>query len=464
MAPWRDGGTLPRATLVLAGLVTARTLAYVASFARAHATSHIYLYAARPSNHTAWISGACAAPCGLDCNAARADARARGLDYHSERRVVTCIDRPNEGKEFGGCVGATNARHLCRSLDRHHSLTLRPTLARPPPRHAHHRCRGRRGRFVAHAISHYERERGPAVVFAPTELTAHRRMTVVRELLTPPATVSANGSFAAAEAQPWPSDCIRARGEHRRDAASFSLTAAVAAAGGCVAVEGGRGEVRCTRTDTVERPIAIEDARWKRIVAADEGMPPSTAAADRTTGARRGGLGGGARRRQLLSAAAAAPPGGGVAWRRRTQTLTRATPNELGAWLVAHAPPAAPASRNTSHRSSGVDSGGEEDDDWCLNGVFRTSGEAIRRRPRGAYEGIARELAYENPEAGHFLERAALVVFAAPAATTAAEGRAAPAEEPSSSHRARRRTATQRAAAAEGGSSDTPGRGLRFSL
>ena len=129
-----------RAGLVLSGLVSDRTLRYVAAFARTRAARFIRLQAASPTNHTGGLAGPCVAPCGLDCTAVRAAnltsaTRVRGV-LDARTVDITCRDRPNRGKEFGG--------------------------------------------FVEWALERYDAREDGAVVFAPTELTAHRRAEVVR--------------------------------------------------------------------------------------------------------------------------------------------------------------------------------------------------------------------------------------------------------------------------------------------
>ena len=84
---------------------------------------------------------------------------------------------------------------------------------------------------------------------------------------------------------------------------------------------------------------------------------------------------------------------------RTNRTLVdvlRARPRQLGEWLRTHAPgpetTAAP---------------------FCYRGVFMTTAAAIRRRPALQYEAMRIELTKgANPEAAHFVERAALYLFA----------------------------------------------------
>ena len=325
-----------RAGLVLSGLVSDRTLRYVAAFARTRAARFIRLQAAAPTNHTGGLPGPCVAPCGLDCTAVRAanltsgGAATTARSARDARTVdITCRDRPNRGKEFGG--------------------------------------------FVEWALERYDARDDGAVVFAPTELTAHRRADVVRRLLQRaprpkprPRAASAEirrrwekedaAAAAAAANARWTAECMPppggggARGLVRES--NYSLTRALEAARLC---EARGGEVRCAHRHAVERPPPVQPAAYEQMDA------PYA-----------------------------------LEWWRREEAVTRAEPNELGAWLAAHAPTPAVAARGS-----------------CLKGVFRTTMAALRARPRAEFARIREQLWFENPEAGHFLERAALYVFAA---------------------------------------------------
>ena len=322
-----------RAGLVLSGLVSDRTLRYVAAFARTRAARFIRLQAAAPTNHTGGLAGPCVAPCGLDCTAVRAAnltsaTRVRGV-LDARTVDITCRDRPNRGKEFGG--------------------------------------------FVEWALERYDAREDGAVVFAPTELTAHRRAEVVRRLLQraprpkprPRSASAANrrrweeeDAAAAAQHARWTAECMPppggggARSGAGWAASNYSLTRALEAARLCEA----RGrEVRCAHRHAVERPPPVQPAAYEQMDA------PYA-----------------------------------LEWWRREEAVTRAEPNELGAWLSAHAPTPATAARGA-----------------CLKGVFRTTMAALRARPRAEFARIREQLWFENPEAGHFLERAALYVFAA---------------------------------------------------
>jgi hypothetical protein len=89
--------------------------------------------------------------------------------------------------------------------------------------------------------------------------------------------------------------------------------------------------------------------------------------------------------------------------------LAPAEPRGFTAWAAAHVPDATPASKR------------------CGNGIFLTSADQLRRRPRAFYEALLQQLAgAEAPEAGHYLERLAVAVFGANAPLPVAEHADAP--------------------------------------
>ena len=131
-------------------------------------------------------------------------------------------------------------------------------------------------------------------------------------------------------------------------ASNYSLTRALEAARLCEA----RGrEVRCAHRHAVERPPPVQPAAYEQMDA------PYA-----------------------------------LEWWRREEAVTRAEPNELGAALRARA------------------DAGHEPRAARAPGVFRTTMAALRARPRAEFARIREQLWFENPEAGHFLERAALYV------------------------------------------------------
>ena len=82
---------------------------------------------------------------------------------------------------------------------------------------------------------------------------------------------------------------------------------------------------------------------------------------------------------------------------QRPQVVCAALPNTVGQWLSKHAPLP----------------GGKSASPACYRGAFRTHGEALRKRPRDDYREIMHQLRLcSNPEASHFVERAALYLFA----------------------------------------------------
>ena len=83
--------------------------------------------------------------------------------------------------------------------------------------------------------------------------------------------------------------------------------------------------------------------------------------------------------------------------KQRPQVVCAAEPNTVGQWLVKHAPLP----------------GGETNSPACYRGAFRSHGEALTRRPRDDYRAAMLQLQQcSNPEASHFVERAALYLFA----------------------------------------------------
>ena len=82
---------------------------------------------------------------------------------------------------------------------------------------------------------------------------------------------------------------------------------------------------------------------------------------------------------------------------QRPQVVCAARPNTVGAWLGEHAP----------------SPGAKTDSPACYRGAFRSHGEALRKRSRDEYREIMNQLRLcSNPEASHFVERAALYLFA----------------------------------------------------
>ena len=83
--------------------------------------------------------------------------------------------------------------------------------------------------------------------------------------------------------------------------------------------------------------------------------------------------------------------------KQRPQVVCAAEPNTVGQWLVKHAPLP----------------GGETNSPACYRGAFRSHGDALVRRPRYEYQEAMHQLRMcSNPEASHFVERAALYLFA----------------------------------------------------
>jgi hypothetical protein len=83
--------------------------------------------------------------------------------------------------------------------------------------------------------------------------------------------------------------------------------------------------------------------------------------------------------------------------KQRPQVVCAAQPNTVGPWLAEHAP----------------SPGGKTDSPACYRGAFRSHGEALMKRPRDDYRKVMRQLQRcSNPEASHFVERAALYLFA----------------------------------------------------
>ena len=81
----------------------------------------------------------------------------------------------------------------------------------------------------------------------------------------------------------------------------------------------------------------------------------------------------------------------------RPQVVCAAQPNTVGQWLLKHAPLP----------------GGKSNSPACYRGAFRTHGQALLRRPRDDYREVMHQLRLcSNPEASHFVERAALYLFA----------------------------------------------------
>jgi hypothetical protein len=82
---------------------------------------------------------------------------------------------------------------------------------------------------------------------------------------------------------------------------------------------------------------------------------------------------------------------------QRPQVVCAALPNTVGQWLLKHAPLP----------------GGKSNSPACYRGAFRTHGQALLRRPRDDYREVMHQLRLcSNPEASHFVERAALYLFA----------------------------------------------------
>jgi hypothetical protein len=82
---------------------------------------------------------------------------------------------------------------------------------------------------------------------------------------------------------------------------------------------------------------------------------------------------------------------------QRPQVVCAAEPNTVGQWLMKHAP----------SPGEGTDSPA------CFRGAFRTHGDALRKRARNDYGHLMHQLKMcSNPEASHFVERAALYLFA----------------------------------------------------
>ena len=83
--------------------------------------------------------------------------------------------------------------------------------------------------------------------------------------------------------------------------------------------------------------------------------------------------------------------------KQRPQVVCAAQPNTVGPWLAEHA----------------TLPGGKTDSPACYRGAFRSHGEALMKRPRDDYRKVMRQLQLcSNPEASHFVERAALYLFA----------------------------------------------------
>ena len=83
--------------------------------------------------------------------------------------------------------------------------------------------------------------------------------------------------------------------------------------------------------------------------------------------------------------------------KQRSQVVCAAQPNTVGLWLAEHAP----------------SPGWKTDSPACYRGAFRSHGEALMKRPRDDYRRVMRQLQKcSNPEASHFVERAALYLFA----------------------------------------------------
>ena len=83
--------------------------------------------------------------------------------------------------------------------------------------------------------------------------------------------------------------------------------------------------------------------------------------------------------------------------KQRPQVVCAAQPNTVGPWLAEHAP-------SPGHNT---------DSPACYRGAFRSHGEALMKRPRDDYRKVMRQLQKcSNPEASHFVERAALYLFA----------------------------------------------------
>ena len=82
---------------------------------------------------------------------------------------------------------------------------------------------------------------------------------------------------------------------------------------------------------------------------------------------------------------------------QRPQVVCAANPNTVGQWLLKHAPVP----------------GGKSQAPACYRGAFRSHGEALMKRPRDEYREAMHQLRLcSNPEASHFIERAALYLFA----------------------------------------------------
>jgi hypothetical protein len=83
--------------------------------------------------------------------------------------------------------------------------------------------------------------------------------------------------------------------------------------------------------------------------------------------------------------------------KQRPQVVCAASPNNVGQWLSQHAPLP----------------GGQSQSPACYRGAFRTHGEALLKRSRKEYQHVMHQLEKcSNPEASHFVERAALYLFA----------------------------------------------------
>jgi len=82
---------------------------------------------------------------------------------------------------------------------------------------------------------------------------------------------------------------------------------------------------------------------------------------------------------------------------QRPTVMCAAHPNTVGQWLMKHAP----------------SPGGGTGSPACFRGVFRTHGDALRKRSRDDYRNIMRQVQMcSNPEAAHFVERTVLYLFA----------------------------------------------------
>ena len=83
--------------------------------------------------------------------------------------------------------------------------------------------------------------------------------------------------------------------------------------------------------------------------------------------------------------------------KQRPQVVCAASPDTVGQWLNKHAP----------------SPGGKSNSPACYRGAFRTHGEALLKRSREEYQAVRHQLEKcSNPEASHFVERAALYLFA----------------------------------------------------